>query len=90
MAKRKTMADVQAKHPRVQDESLRYVTPELVADEPQLSRWMSKQVVVRLCGRCDEPFDIATSDLHQKPNCDACTVLVRKERKAAKKAARTD
>ena len=86
MAKRLTEVEVLEKHDGVREGTLTYVTPEVVAEQPKLTTWANKQIVVRICSECETDFVIATSDLHQKDACDGCMKERRKTRAKARRA----
>ena len=86
MAKKLTMAEIQEKHEGVQDDSLVYVTPEVIDERPELERYKGKQVVQRECAESGEIFFVATSDLWQKRFTDDVMKSKRKERSKERRA----
>ena len=86
MAKRLTESEVLSKHSGVQEGTMTYITPEVIEEQPDLTKWANKQVVQRICAGCDDRFVVATSDLHQKCHCDGCTKERRKVRAKVRRA----
>ena len=52
-------------------------------DPEQNPKFASKRSVVVTCSKrgCHNTYRLATSDLHQKPHCDECTMEARRQRK---------
>ena len=69
MAKRKTEEELRSKYPQIVEGSLTY-------DEIY-----NKQRVRIPCERCEDEFNVFTSDLHQTKYCRTCRKEVQKEKR---------